>query len=223
MTEAQWLACADPLAMLDFLERRASERKLRLFACACCRRVWEALRDQRSRRGVEMAERFADGLVGRDEFESAAFEARKVGDAAAKATWTEPRMEVALLWANRTAYFTASMKVRAAAEAATARDRPVAEAVEIQWTLERHCQADLLRDLFGTPFRPAGLDSAWLTPDVRALAAGVYEDRAFERMPILGDALEDAGCTDGDVLSHCRASADHARGCWLVDLLLGKK
>lgn len=81
----------------------------------------------------------------------------------------------------------------------------------------------LLHDIFGNPFRPVALDRTWLTSDVLALAGGIYAERAFDRMPILADALQDAGCTNDDVLTHCRdTQLAHVRGCWVVDLLLGK-
>ena len=80
-----------------------------------------------------------------------------------------------------------------------------------------------LREVFGNPFRPVTFDPAWLTSDVLALARGIYEERAFDRMPILADALQDAGCECDDILNHCRdANATHVRGCWALDLVLGK-
>lgn len=83
--------------------------------------------------------------------------------------------------------------------------------------------SDALRDIFGNPFRPVTLVPAWLTSDVLALARGIYDDRAFDRMPILADALQDAGCANEEMLNHCRdVSLAHVRGCWVVDLLLGK-
>jgi hypothetical protein len=81
----------------------------------------------------------------------------------------------------------------------------------------------LLREVFGNPFRRATVDAAWRTPDVRLLAEGIYAERAFDRMPILADALQDAGCDNDDILNHCRGSGPHVRGCWVVDLVLGKK
>ncbi|MBN9121064.1 MAG: hypothetical protein J0I06_18250 [Planctomycetes bacterium] len=75
--------------------------------------------------------------------------------------------------------------------------------------------------MFGNPFRPVAFDPAWLTSTVIALAAGIYEDKAFDRMPILADALQDAGCDSTDILNHCRGSGPHVRGCWVVDLILG--
>jgi hypothetical protein len=83
-------------------------------------------------------------------------------------------------------------------------------------------QAALLRDIFGNPFRPVSPDPSWRTSDVLALAQGIYEERAFDRMPILADALQEAGCDNTDVLGHCRGPGPHVRGCWVVDLLLGR-
>ena len=84
-------------------------------------------------------------------------------------------------------------------------------------------RAKLLKDLFGNPFRPVTADPSWLTSTVVALANGIYTDRAFDRLPILADALQDAGCDDEEVLNHCRSEGLHVRGCWVVDLLTGRK
>jgi len=89
--------------------------------------------------------------------------------------------------------------------------------------VELATQCRLLRDIFGNPFRPVALGPAWLTSDVLALARGIYDEKAFDRMPILADALQDAGCTNEDVLAHCRDGLlPHVRGCWVLDLVLGK-
>jgi hypothetical protein len=87
---------------------------------------------------------------------------------------------------------------------------------------ERGQQTLPLRCIVGNPFRPVALDPSWLTTTVVQLACGIYDDRAFDRLPILADALQDAGCDSDSVLSHCRDAGPHARGCWVVDLLLGK-
>ena len=87
---------------------------------------------------------------------------------------------------------------------------------------EQANQANLLRDILGNPFRPVAFESAWLTETVLGLARGIYEDRAFERLPILADALQEAGCENEDILTHCREPGEHVRGCWVVDLVLGK-
>jgi hypothetical protein len=96
-----------------------------------------------------------------------------------------------------------------------------------RWVLaraaERNAQAALLRCIFGNPFRPAAADPAWRTSTAVALARGIYDERAFDRLPILADALQDAGCENEDVLNHCRNEAQpHVRGCWAIDLVLGK-
>ncbi|WP_246173508.1 hypothetical protein [Limnoglobus roseus] len=87
---------------------------------------------------------------------------------------------------------------------------------------EREEQGPLLRDIFGNPFRPVTFSPAWLTPTAVGLAQAIYEDRAFDRLPILADALQDAGCEDEAILGHCRGDGPHVRGCWVVDGVLGK-
>jgi len=88
---------------------------------------------------------------------------------------------------------------------------------------EGRVQAAYLRDIFGNPFRPVATDSDWHTSTVIALAKQMYESRDFSPMPILADALQDAGCDCEDILSHCRGPGLHVRGCWAVDLILGKE
>jgi hypothetical protein len=88
---------------------------------------------------------------------------------------------------------------------------------------ERQAQSAFLRDIFGNPFRPVVLAPAWLTPDVIGLARALYEERAFGQLPVLGDALEEAGCAAEPILEHCRQGGEHVRGCWVVDAVLGQK
>ncbi len=89
--------------------------------------------------------------------------------------------------------------------------------------METAVQRDLVRDIFGRPLRLTAADPTWLTPTVIHLAQGTYDQRAFDEMPILGDALEDAGCGDETILTHLRGPGAHARGCWVLDLLLMKE
>jgi hypothetical protein len=84
-------------------------------------------------------------------------------------------------------------------------------------------QSNLLRDIIGNPFRPVNADPRWITDSVLFLAQAIYADRSFDRLPILADALEEAGCADTAILGHCRQAGDHVRGCWVVDRLLGKE
>jgi hypothetical protein len=87
-------------------------------------------------------------------------------------------------------------------------------------------QCRLFRDVIGNPFRPVALDPSWLhwkDRGVQRLARAIYEERRFHELPALGDALAQAECTNTAVLAHCREPGEHVRGCWVVDLLLGKK
>jgi hypothetical protein len=88
---------------------------------------------------------------------------------------------------------------------------------------EGAAQAELVRDIFGNPFRSVSFDPAWRTGTAVALASQMYESRDFGAMPILADALQDAGCDNEDILTHCRGPGPHVRGCWVVDLVLGKE
>jgi len=87
-------------------------------------------------------------------------------------------------------------------------------------------QAELLREVFANPFQPVTIESAWLRWNgsvVERLAQTIHDDRTFDRLPILADALEEAGCQDAAILDHWRQKAEHVRGCWVLDLLLEKE
>jgi hypothetical protein len=93
------------------------------------------------------------------------------------------------------------------------------------WKADRDVQANMVRDIFGNAFRPVVIDPVWLTwrdATVLKIAQTIYDERRFADMPVLADALEEAGCTNDDILNHCRQPGEHVRGCWVVDLLLGK-
>ena len=228
MTESEWLACTDPQPMLEFLRDRASDRKRRLFTCACCRRVWEALTDQRSRSAVEAAERYADGLAGREELaaqaEAAEAPASAVASARAREAVVSPVPHVtqaALAAAGERAEPT--MRADATIWAAWA----TSEATRVPDQERRH-QCALLRDLFN-PFRPVTPEPAWSTPQVVALAQAAYEQRELPAgtldttlLAVLADALEEAGCDQAELLGHLRGPGPHVRGCWVLDLVLGK-
>jgi hypothetical protein len=240
MTEADWLAATDPRPMLEFLRDRgkASERKLRLFACACCRRVWHRLPDGRTRGAVEVSERYADGAAREDDLDAAMREAEAAWLAA-----LSPRRPGfwGRLWrqfAGPGADFAAEV-VRCQAPLILTNHRGLAAPAEVAERLGRagrfcalfdsaeQCnQAALLRCIFGNPLRPgpplAPAVLSWDGGTVAKLAAAIYEERAFDRLPVLADALEDAGCADAEILGHCRGGGEHVRGCWVVDLALGK-
>jgi hypothetical protein len=201
--------------MLHFLRGKASERKLRLFAVACCRRISHLLPDAACRAAVEVAERFADEEV------------TKADLAAVHATvhpglyrdWPAAQAAAAARHASadslplNVAYYAFGHTFEAEWKAASLPDqfKPILKAL-----------VKLLQDIIGNPFRPAAVDPGWLTPTVTGLAHTIYGGRLFDRLPILADALEEAGCDNEDILNHCRSKGEHTRGCWVVDLVLAK-
>lgn len=264
MTEQEWLASEDPRAMLEYVRSlgthprsgsldAASDRKLRLFACGCCRQVWENLTDgspKGNKGGTRIALSYLECWV-------------EAGD------WTAP------IFHQDIADDGAGACVRAASDANAARAAENAAYYARQFSTKEQ-QAHLLRDIVGNPLRPvevasyvghwhSGLYAAggslfmrdWLTPTVTSMAKAIYQDRTFDDMPILGDALEEAGCDNEDILRHCRGyewciddchdeaggsywcslcggteggtenwmplRGPHVRGCWVIDLLLGKE
>jgi hypothetical protein len=214
MTEAEWLACEDPQPMLEFLRGKVSDRKLRLFACGCCRRVEQFLGED-SNRDVQVAEKFADGLASEDELWRA--HANYAAD-------EDPALDAA---ADSDAFpYTAAHAAYKAACIAAHQWKPIRydPAFQERMTREQKVHCKLLCCIFGPlPFRSIALDPSWLTPAVTSLATAIYQERAFDRLPILADALEDAGCGNQEVLSHLRSGGEHCRGCWPLDLVLGKE
>jgi hypothetical protein len=227
VTEAEWLTCTDPAPMLRFLRGKASDRKRRLFACACCRRVWGLLAEERTHRVVAIAERFADGRAEsrelRAERNSLSPELRK-GMAGGPAIARSLAASVVYHAATQIDFSPSEVSCRtteATAAGVNAAEstprRSVGEAV----AEDKRGQAASLRCIFGNPFRRVAVDPSWLTSTAVTLARTIYEDRAFDRLPILADALEDASCDNADLLPHCRGDGPHTRGCWVVDLVLG--
>jgi hypothetical protein len=216
MDETTWLNCTDPQRLLGFLKGKASNRKLRLFAVACCRRIWHLLPDERTRAAVEVEEQYADGTATEGELEAAAnaavAAASEIGwpDLAVWPTFPDQE-ETGYLWEG-IGQVVGNTTMAAGGDA------------------ECKPQCILLRDLLGNPFRSFVLDRIWLTPDVVRLARTAYEERVpptmtldADRLAVLADALEEAGCTDAVILAHLREPNPHVRGCWAIDLLLGKE
>jgi hypothetical protein len=227
MNEAGWFSSIQPQEMLTPLRGNASERKLRLFGVACCRRIWGEIRDERSRRAVEIAEEFAEGRCDKPRLSLARQEGMTASGAARLVATSIPRT-VANLSALRAAHVTA--EAANAAQQVAAEDAYQATCAVAGTTVDvdasiglRHNQCGLLRCIFGpTPFRSIRLEPTWATQTVLRLAQVIYSDRAFDSLPILADALEDAGCDNADILAHCRGPGPHVLGCWVVDLILGK-
>jgi hypothetical protein len=230
MTEQEWLECTDPMPMLEFLRGKASDRKLRLFASACCRHIWHLLTDDRTRRHIEAGELYADGLLSRAAL-------RQVEEAGRRA-WMDARKRREE--AGWQACWAASVGMGPPRGKDYGPDdlpaipslaaRAVGEEKETMWVQERSLQGQYFRDIFGNPFRPVAIDLSWRTATVLSLAQAAYDERILpsgeldlDRLALLADAIEDAGCTNTDILAHCRGPGPHAQGCWVVDLLLGKE
>jgi hypothetical protein len=216
MTEREWLDGSNLRAMLHavsgsnwgrFLypllrqQRQAAiQRKLRLFVCACFRDYeYEENRPIERVRWIEVAERYADGLATAGELR----QARRQADAEAD-EYPPDFVERGVILAQ---------------EATTSVLDP--EAVDRAIL----CGPDLLREIFGNPFRPMRIEPAWLAwqnGSVVRIAQEIYDTGQFAHLRILADALEDAGCGDEALLEHCRVKSTHYRGCWAVDCLLGK-
>ena len=241
MTEEEWRAGTQTRGMVEFITGRGTARKLRLFGVACCRRISQFFKDERSGNLVDCAERYADGVARLNEMESAfedAAEAQEaihwegggaVDQSAAEAVLgLHPDLDLIQVFEG-----TMEAVGESAAAAWSHRTEPQLEhwrehkrdrddARDAAAEEERAVQAGLLRDIFGNPFRPVAFAPEWRTPTAVALARQMYEPRDFGAMPILADALQDAGCDSDDVLTHCRGPGPHVRGCWVVDCVLGK-
>ena len=202
MTEADWLVCENSRDMIQFLRGftpwqglAAHNRKYRLFACASVRGMLDLDEDEASRSAVAVAERLADGQVTPEELA----EARSAGTKGA---------------ARKTLVRSAKM----AANDVCTSGRP-----ELNHT-------SILRCIVGNPFRPISIDPAVLTATVTSLARAAYDDRIMpsgelegDRLAVLSDAVEEAGCDDFAILEHLRSPGPHYRGCHVLDLLLGNK
>jgi hypothetical protein len=215
MTEDDWLTYEQPQPMLRHVRERVTARKLRLFAVACCRRIWPMLTDERSRHAVEVAEHVADGQVRRKEQAAAALAARAAG------ALTNP--PAALAAASAVCYASPKSFCWIVAESTANAAATAAAVLGGSWYSEQAAQAALVREICGNPFRRIAFDLSWLTATVSRVAAAIYDQRQFEGLPILSDALEEAGCTDEAILTHCREPGEHVRGCWVLDSILGKE
>jgi hypothetical protein len=236
MTEEAWLASMDLKAMLTFLKGHVSDRKLPLFACACGRHHLDRKHDERDRRILEAEERYADG-VANIETVVAAYEAAGNDPVDAR--------DLAHFDPYMIAYYTGSEyedslgaipeevrrlhcgllrdivnPFRPAAVSRSWGDRNESAVLRMARSI-----CGLLCDIIGNSFRRSTVSRCRLVRNkttVLRMAQSIYEDRAFDRMPELADALVDAGCHDAEILGHCRQAGPHARGCWVIDLILDK-
>ncbi len=246
MTEKEWLRCTEPEPMVKFLWGKASHRKMRLVACACCRCIWHLLADERSRSGVKVAENYADDTASLEEYSEAREESlRAMEDASGDsesaelghAKWHAAEAaadctDISFWWhsvceASRGARQAESCHLFELVQPGIEVPFPCPEASDAS------AHSALIHDIFGNPFRPVARDLNWLAWNggtVTKIAKAIYDERELPsghldpaRLAILADALEEAGCNDTDILAHCRSDGPHVRGCWLIDLLLGKE
>jgi hypothetical protein len=212
VTEAEWLT-ADRYPLLKELGCGGSDRKARLLACAWCRLFWDAFHDRRSRTAVEKLERYADEPRNPGLRTLARNIARKAFPRSSSTT---------------NCGFWAAQVVLIAAESAPSGVMfgsmypGLREARGMDADAAHELLFALVAEVFGSSPQPE-FASEWRTDTAVALARTMYESRDFGAMPILADALQDAGCDNDDILTHCRGDGPHVRGCWVVDLVLGKE
>jgi hypothetical protein len=230
MTDDYWQVGTDPHEMLYWL--KPNRRKTRLFACACCRHIWLFL-DEARRNLIEASELFADGLIPLKQLkaamQAAAWNANMPFDSESIQTSQQAAVCAAGCAAEGVACSFDSDAPFFAALAVELQSRDQKRAFQDQrraFQNEREYQCSLIRDIFGNPYhRAPKIKTSWLSSKigcVPAMAQAIYEERQFGDLPILADALEDAGCESPEILTHCRAGREHVRGCWVVDLILGK-
>jgi hypothetical protein len=234
MTEEAWLNSRDPLEMIEFVAEMVSTRKLRLFACACCRQMlqhlgdWQRdvgwlLPDLESPKVFELFDSYADGRASESELRRAIQAAQRAFAVAYRNSGIGGAIEEdganACRYAGQgDALLTADNAAEVMKNAESA-ERPGEERRKAAETK----QAILLRDIVGNPIRPTQFHPQWRTATVSTLARQMYESYDFGAMPILADALEDADCDAPAILNHCRSPGPHVRGCWVVDLILDKQ
>jgi hypothetical protein len=230
MTEAEWWAATAPRTPIEWLcfDARATDRKLRLFSVAGCEPLRRLVGDPRLLAALDSAEAFADGHID-------AATLRAVHHAA----WETLRARHARVYGELSVEGRSAESVclyPAAQDPHRNRDwyrtddgapyaLPVARFIDHpRMSAPFPRLVRLLHDVFGPlPFREAIVPPAWLTSEVLSLARGIYDEKAFDRLLILAEALQDAGCDNEDLLNHCRGAGPQVRGCWVVDLVLGKE
>jgi hypothetical protein len=227
MTEAEWLAATDPMPMLEFLRGKASDRKIRLLLCAIGRLMPDCYVREEEAAALQIAERYADSQATLDELNHCRNQLKRI--------WVRNSSKYVPIGWSSLLVCSRRMVMQSCFElcSRTVRARIVETGAEPTWERDRQQRQTLLRrerpifarllcELLGNPFRPMLVNPDWLTSTVVSLAEGIYADRSFDRLPILADALQDAGCENDDILDHCRQPGEHVRGCWVVDLLTGR-
>jgi hypothetical protein len=221
MTEQKWLDEENLFVLLDATPIRQAERKIRLFGCACCELVDRWLIHPRARKALDRAYQYADGLLSDTSL----------------SRWASEIWEVctsnSLKGSNKANQQALQMIAHVCGSRNHADYRFVGHLLFVHEVFDsfdetfvpttRPLALALFRDIFGNPFRRTHFDPSWGTSNVLDIARTIYEEKTFDHMPILADALVDAGCNNEDILNHCHGSTPHVRGCWVVDWILGKE
>ena len=223
MTESDWLECANPERMLDFLGADATSRKVSLFVAAACRDEWARRGVERVSKALDVLERYFDLQVVEADKLIQAFlgfhgSCTRVHTSHQRDQVDDPYPFSHVLSVPETR-FSGEVTYLRAIHAVQELRRGIPDA-----RIARSRQAELMREVFGNPFRPVAIDESclvWNGAAVSNIAQSVYTSSDFEGLSILADALEEAGCTDAGVIQHCRTPGLHVRGCWVIDAVLG--
>jgi hypothetical protein len=226
MTEAEWLVETKSGSAIMHLGSKVSDRKLRLFGVACCWLCKNLHTEPESRKRLEIIELYADGASTDAELQATADDAWELATGYTSVGIGSP-------WVGSKEWNQQMEKGRAFEAIGWLAMLPTPQLpmltliVNVVFRLEDSLSFEdqlrpLLHEIVGNPFRPVTFAPGWWTGSALTLAAQMYESRDFGAMPILADALQDAGCDNEDILNHCRGDGPHVRGCWVVDLVLGR-
>jgi hypothetical protein len=228
VTEDEWLTENHPFYMLtrwEYYRGKPSARKRRLLACAACRLIWYLMPEDHLRQAIESAEAYTDGLISEAELIPLQEKAHALGLARGEVLGHMSKNMPG--WDAQANGWRAA---HSAADAAGPDDGPFGNAMHHAAqdggsgidTVDPG-QAALIRDILGSPLRKPVIQPDWRTSNVMAIARSIHSENAFDLMPILADALQDAGCDSPDVLEHCRGDGPHVKGCWVIDLILERE
>ena len=225
MDSSTWFACDDVNRLIrQCLSIKNYARKLQLFSVACCRHISHLLPDERCQNAIAIAELFADGAASVEQRRSA----HSIAVTLLKPLPLGKTHSAVLAVVNLTATGSFGIIAECTANAAVeAVDDGTDNTFGPRFLAERKWQVEILRDLFGDPSSEKQLEEAYRTSDVIELANSIYQSSGIlqfdhQQMNMLANSLRSAGCTTETVLNHIQESSDHVRGCWVVDLLLGK-
>ncbi len=225
LTEAEWLSSDNPHELATSMPQLLTERRARLFACACCRRfLMPMLKDPRILQALGIAEEYADGKISQVELELASKNARKAQNA---------QRRKSLLWAYSAVAHVSDrwlggndllLSADNIGEAIVADREPRIDPSKHKAAVaaERAPIAAVFREIMGNPFRTVKFEDKWKDGEVVKLAEFIYEAQRFDQIPQMEILLQHAGCTDSAILDHCRQPGPHVRGCWLIDGILDR-